>query len=166
MTYELWPEIPPRLSRPLPSEGSARPYVPAKSPVRSAFRHGSSRFETAKPGRNGGQIRMTAAEPNRCHHIQDADGTWMHIPGCWGAIHGPEGCTCKVGGSALERAERARSAAEGYVETLIEKGNERAERLNAMFYENRRLRDEIERFRALIPASPDLVTGERHDHHD
>lgn len=30
----------------------------------------------------------------RCHYIYDKDAGKVWIPGCWGGIYGPDGCTC------------------------------------------------------------------------
>lgn len=81
-------------------------------------------------------------EPMPCHFIQDGDD-WVHIPGCWGAIHDPLCCTCKIAGSPLERAEKGRAVAERYIETLRDRDGERIERCNSLFRENRKLRARI-----------------------
>lgn len=81
----------------------------------------------------------------QCHWVKIGDEEWVHIPGCWGAIHDPAGCTCDIKGSELERALRARREAEICIEKLREKALERSERLNEMFMMNNRLRDEIRR---------------------
>lgn len=60
-------------------------------------------------------MRMTA--PETCHHVQDDDGAWVHIPGCWAAIHDPSECICEVDGSELERALHGRREAEAQRDT-------------------------------------------------
>jgi hypothetical protein len=109
--------------------------------------------------------------PSTCYHMQDEDGTWLHIPGCWGAIHDPSGCTCEITGSELELARRARAIAEAHIEKLRDKAIERADRMNAAHNRQRalsaRLRQaETDRTRALellhqvmlaIAARPDIT---------
>lgn len=90
-----------------------------------------------------------------CHSIKIGDEEWVHIPGCWAAIHDPACCTCYERGSELEEAIRGRREAEMYIERLQERAAERAERLNQMFSRNRRLYQEIERLESLLQKQTD-----------
>lgn len=77
--------------------------------------------------------------PDRCHWVREQDGTETLIPGCWGSVHNPANCTCEVAGSALERAERARQAAETEIERLREKLSSAADRVRDLMTRNARL---------------------------
>jgi hypothetical protein len=81
--------------------------------------------------------------PERCHWVREQDGTETLIPGCWGSVHDPANCTCEVPGSALERAERARQAAETEVERLREKLVSGAERVRELMTRNARLHAQL-----------------------
>jgi hypothetical protein len=81
--------------------------------------------------------------PERCHWVREQDGTETLIPGCWGSVHDPANCTCEVPGSALERAERARQAAETEVERLREKLVSGAERVRELMTRNSRLHAQL-----------------------
>lgn len=81
---------------------------------------------------------MTDA-PTTCYHVQDYEGTWCHIPGCWASVHDQSACTCAITGSELERAQRGRREAEIYIEKLQDRAAERAERHNQSLQYQRRL---------------------------
>lgn len=93
----------------------------------------------------GGMMQYDQPVPERdpslksCHHVKDAYGDWVHIPGCWGAIHDTAGCTCAITGSALEQAQAGRREAERYIEKLLDRADERVERLNNSFNYQRHL---------------------------
>lgn len=84
-----------------------------------------------------------------CHQVKLGPDEWVHIPGCFGSLHHPAGCTCYAQGSEFEEAIQRRDEAERYIERLLDKAEERATRLNEMFHRNRKLHDEIRRLEAL-----------------
>jgi hypothetical protein len=87
-------------------------------------------------------------EQFRCHWVRDKDGLEVLIPHCWAAVHDPAACTCDIEGSALERAEAARAAAEIEVERLREKLRRQADRFAAQLRKEERMFSEIRRLRA------------------
>lgn len=87
-----------------------------------------------------------------CHWIRDEDGLEVLIPRCWGSVHHPVGCTCDVGGSALEQAERRRDIAEGEVLRLREKAMRARELYEGALRWQTRQRQEIKRLEAEISA--------------
>jgi peptidoglycan hydrolase CwlO-like protein len=91
--------------------------------------------------------------PDRCHWVREQDGTETLIPGCWGSVHDPANCTCEVPGSALDRAERARQAAEAEVERLREKLARAADRVRELMTRNARLHDKLTEARKELVGS-------------
>jgi hypothetical protein len=82
--------------------------------------------------------------------VKDEQGDEILIPMCHGsAVHGSFACTCTVPDSRIEAAERGRREAELYVEKLLDRAHERAERLNQMFRLNTKLQAEIIRLEKL-----------------
>lgn len=92
---------------------------------------------------------------DRCHWVREQDGTETLIPGCWASVHDPANCTCEVPGSALERAKRARQAAETEVERLREKLSSAADRVRELMTRNARLHAN------LIEARKELAEAHR-----
>lgn len=87
-----------------------------------------------------------------CHWVKDPeDGFLCFIPGCWGGVSGPEGCTCQVEGSRLDRVEKeAADAAETirYLRAMLAYERRHAGDLHR---NNNRLRDEIRALRGIGP---------------
>lgn len=82
-----------------------------------------------------------------CHWVRGDDGVEVMIPMCWASILDPSACTCEVEPSRLERAEMARSVAEGEVLRLREKLRRNADqraidriKFDRLWQENRSLR--------------------------
>lgn len=96
----------------------------------------------------------------RCHWLRDDDGAEILIPMCMGAaVAGPEGYTCDVPLSRIERAEDARRAAEAEIERLLEKAERRADHVAILVRQNGALR---RRLRELEQASgPATSKGQR-----
>ena len=68
----------------------------------------------------------------------------MLIPMCMGAaVHGPEGCTCHVPRSRVERAERARANLEAEVARLLEKLDRAGDRIAVLIDKEARLRRQL-----------------------
>lgn len=79
-----------------------------------------------------------------CHHVKDPEtGLWVHIPECYGAIHDPDGCTCEVMGSDLERAIRAREEAEDRAAAYLESAESLRQQNIRLSIRNSELRQRI-----------------------
>lgn len=65
----------------------------------------------------------------RCHYIYDKDAGRVWIPGCWGGLYGPDGCTCS---STLPEFEKKL-----YNEKLAELNKENKELQKEVFRLNR-----------------------------
>lgn len=107
-----------------------------------------------------------AAQIDRCYWWRCTDGETILIPRCWGCvIEGPEGCTCDVPGSELERARDARIAAEREVERLREKLGRAADRQADLAVQVGSMRREIVRLRTLLDrAGVTVISGEVGEH--
>ncbi len=88
-----------------------------------------------------------------CHHVKIGKEVWVHIPGCWSAVHDPACCTCYPTGSELEEAISRRDEAERYIQRLLDRTREQSQRLNQMFSQNRKLRAKITRLGTHEPAT-------------
>ena len=87
---------------------------------------------------------------DQCYWTRDEDGYEMLIPRCYGGALHPSGCTCDVGGSVLELAERRRDIAEGEVLRLREKALRARENYEQSLRCQGRLIKEIKRLEAEI----------------
>jgi hypothetical protein len=99
-------------------------------------------------------LRCGSVEPpggvGRCHHVKDpVTGNWVHIPGCWGGLYDPEGCTCGLEGSALDQAVEAREYAEERAERLRELMAGRREEMERLRRVNQSLRARIRELEAV-----------------
>lgn len=91
-------------------------------------------------------------KPDRCHWVRDSDGLEVLIPICWGSVLDPEGCTCEVEGSRLERAECGRQIAEAEVLRLREKLARHADRYADTIASQQRLWREARDLRARLES--------------
>lgn len=79
-----------------------------------------------------------------CHHVKDPQtGLWAHIPGCYGAIHDPDGCTCAVKGSDLEQAILEKEMAQSRAAACLRSAQSLREQNVRLSIRNRELRQRI-----------------------
>lgn len=84
-----------------------------------------------------------------CHWIKDPDtGENVFIPHCYGALHDPDGCTCEIEGSRLEKAEIALVQANETIERLRENLAWHRGEAESLHRNNNRLRDKIRQMKA------------------
>ena len=86
----------------------------------------------------------------RCHYIYDKNAGKVRIPGCWGGIYGPEGCTC---GSTFTIETFEKNL---YNEKLAELNKENKEMQKEIFRLNRIIKKLLN-----LKRHPVSVTGER-----
>lgn len=79
-----------------------------------------------------------------CQHVKDPEsGLWVHIPGCYAAIHDPECCTCAVKGSDLENAIADKERAEAKARHAIASAQQTRQRNTQLLIRNADLRRRI-----------------------
>lgn len=82
------------------------------------------------------------AKIDKCYQVKDGDD-WLLIPNCWGALEHPDLCTCDIEGSELEKAQSERDIAKRHIARMIERSDDREQRMNQMFKRNKALRARI-----------------------
>ena len=89
-----------------------------------------------------------------CHWIKDPDtGVNLFIPNCYGALHDPDGCTCEIEGSRLEKAAAALARAEEQISYMRDTLNSEYRHARYLERNNNRLRDEIRRLKPAEAAA-------------